>query len=198
MSLRRYLLPLALLSATAAALSCGDPTPTSIDLQASALLRVGKLASTSTSPSNKGSGLVKCAQSYDSVTKVIGPRGDTLQVGNHIFWVDSLVLTDTVRITAVAPADTVRWVRFQPDGLLFPPSLADLSYGLSAGAVLYTNYTDCGVPTADTLRVAQVDSLKAILGYLQTWSKVRKNAWSQANQYVIGQVPHFSNYAVAW
>ena len=199
MSLRRSLIPLALFaSAAAGALSCGDPTPTSVDLQTPTFRRGGKLASTATSSSNNESGLVRCSQSYDSVTKVIGPRGDTLRVGNHIFWVDSLVLADTVSITAVAPADTVRWVRFQPDGLLFPPSAVDLSYGLSAGAVLYTNYKDCGVPTADTLRVAQVDSLKSILGYLQTWSKVKKNAWSQAEQYVIGQVPHFSNYAVAW
>ena len=196
MSFRASLVPLALFaSAAAAALSCGDPLPTSADLQTPALLAARVK---STSPSTKGSGLLKCAQSYDSVTKVIGPKGDTLRVGNHIFWVDSLVLAGPVSITAVAPTDTVRWVRFQPDGLLFPPSALDLSYGLSAGAVLFTNYTDCGVPTVDTLRVAQVDSLKAILGYLQTWSHVRKNVWSQAQQFVIGQVPHFSNYAIAW
>ncbi|MBI4503780.1 MAG: hypothetical protein HY700_21790 [Gemmatimonadetes bacterium] len=199
MSLRRCLIPFAVFaSATAATLSCGGPAPTSVDLQTPAFRRVGKLTSTSTSSSDKRSGLVKCSQTYDSVTKVIGPSGDTLQVGNHIFWVDSGVLGDTVRITAVAPADTVRWVRFQPDGLLFPPSPLDLSYGLSAGAVLYTNYKDCGVPTADTLRVAQVDDSKGILEYLQTWSKVKKNAWSEANQFVVGQVPHFSNYAIAF
>lgn len=198
MSVRRSLIPLALFaSATAAAWSCADPSPAGVDLQTPTLLRAVKLATTPT-PTPKKGGLVTCSQSYDSVTKVIGRRGDTLQVGHHIFWVDSLVLSNTVSITAVAPADTVRWVRFQPDGLLFPPSLVDLSYGLSAGAVLYTNYQDCGVPTSDTLRIAQVDSLKAILGYLQTWSKVKKNAWSQADQWVIGQVPHFSNYAVAW
>src|SRR2546426_4152567 len=82
-------------------------------------------------------GLVVCPQTYDSVTKVIGPRGDTLRVGNHILWVDSLVLSVPVAITAVAPADTVRWVRFQPEGLVFPPSAVDLSYGLSTGALLY-------------------------------------------------------------
>jgi len=92
----------------------------------------------------------------------------------------------------------VRWVRFQPDGLVFPPSSADLANGLSAGAILYTSYKDCGLPTSDTLRVAQVSDALAILGYLQTWSQVRRNAWSQANQWVAGVLPHFSNYAVAW
>jgi len=89
-------------------------------------------------------------------------------------------------------------VRFEPSGLLFPPNATDLAYGLSAGAVLYTNYKDCGVPSGDTLRIAQVDASKTILGYLQTWSKVKKNSWSQAQQWAAGQVPHFSDYAIAW
>jgi hypothetical protein len=195
-------MPLALfVTAAAAAWSCGDSSPAGVDPQTPALLARVKTQSktqpTSTS-SGKNSGQVRCAQSYDSVTKVFGPRGDTLRVANHVFWVDSLVLTDTVSITAVAPADTVRWVRFQPDGLLFPPSSVDLSYGLSTGAVLYTDYQDCAVSTADTLRIAQVSSSGAILEYLKTWSKINKNPWSQATQFVIGQVPHFSNYAVAF
>jgi hypothetical protein len=146
----------------------------------------------------KTTGLVACPQSYDSVTKVIGPKGDTLQVGNHVLWIDSLVLSSPVAITAVAPADTVRWVRFQPDGLMFPPSAVDLSYGLSTGALLYTNYKGCAVPTGSTLEIAQISSTLSILGYLQVWSKVSKNSWSQGQQYVIGELPHFSNYAVAW
>jgi|SRR5712691_4700729 len=143
-------------------------------------------------------GLVVCPQTYDSVTKVIGPRGDTLRVGNHILWVDSGVLSAPVAITAVAPADTVRWVRFQPEGLVFPPTAVDLSYGLSTGALLYTNYKGCAPSTSDTVRIAQVSDSLSILGYLQTWSKVNKNFWSQGQQWVAGELPHFSNYAVAW
>src|SRR5438034_171416 len=150
-----------------------------------------------TGTSNK-KGLVVCPQTYDSVTKVIGPRGDTLQVGNHILWVDSLVLSVPVAITAVAPADTVRWVRFRPEGLVFPPSAVDLSYGLSTGALLYTNYKGCGASTSDTVRIAQVSDSLTILGYLQIWSKVNKNLWSQGQQWVAGELPHFSNYAIAW
>jgi hypothetical protein len=195
MSISRSLIPIALLaSATVAAVSCGDSSP--VGVQTPTL--VAARAKSQPTGQTKSTGLVACSQTYDSVTKVIGPNGDTLRVGNHIFWVDAQVLTDTVSITAVAPAGSVRWVRFQPEGLLFPPSAVDLSYGLSAGAVLYTNYKDCGVPTSDTLRIAQVSDSLVILGYLQTWSKVKKNSWSQGQQYVIGQVPHFSNYAVAW
>ncbi|HYT82725.1 MAG TPA: hypothetical protein VEK86_04695 [Gemmatimonadales bacterium] len=195
MSLRRSLIPLALL-ASAAALSCKDPSPTSLDLQTPDLL-AARVKTSSGGNSNK-TGLVVCSQSYDSASKVIGPMGDTLHVGNHVLWVDSLSLTDTVTITAVAPAASVRWVRFQPEGLVFKPGFYATVNGVNAGAALYTNYKDCGVPTTDSVRIAQVTDSLAILGYLQTWVQAKKIPWSQANQYVVGLLPHFSNYAVAW
>ena len=201
MSVRRSRISLALFaSAIAAALSCGDPSPAGVSLLTPVLQKVGTTSSTATSSTtaSKGTGLVPCGQTYDSVTKVIGPRGDTLRVGPHIFWVDSLVLSDTVRITAVAPTGTVRWVRFQPEGLRFPPNAVDASYGMSSGALLYTNYKDCGTPLSATLEIAQVSDSLTILGYLQTFVQARKNSWSQANQYVIALLPHFSNYALAW
>src|SRR5438093_4350438 len=130
MTVRRSLVRLALLaSASAAAVSCNDQSPTSV----SPSLQAAKV--TSSGGSSK-IGLIVCSQTYDSVTKVIGPRGDTLQVGNHILWIDSLVLSVPVAITAVAPADTVRWVRFRPEGLVFPPSAVDLSYGLDRKSVV--------------------------------------------------------------
>ena len=192
MTVRRSLVRLALLaSASAAAVSCNDPSPTSV----SPSLQAAKV--TSSGGSSK-TGLIVCSQTYDSVTKVIGPRGDTLQVGNHILWIDSLVLTAPVAITAVAPRDTVRWVRFQPDGLVFPPNAVDLSNGMSTGAVLSTSYKGCGVTTSAAVRIAEVSDALSILGYLQTWSKINKNPWSQGQQWVAGELPHFSNYAVAW
>jgi len=115
-----------------------------------------------------------------------------LVVGHHILYVDALALTNTVSITAVAPAGHVRWVRFQPDGLVFLPTADGWS------ALLYTNYTDCGVPTTDTPRIAQVSASLSVVQYLQTYVKSRKNPWGQATQYVIGLLQHFSNYAVAW
>ena len=147
----------------------------------------------SPSTTTKSTGLVLCGQAYDSVTQVIGPRGGYFAVGPHYLYVDSLALTTTVSITAVAPASgSVRWVRFYPDGLVFQPTVDGWS------ALLYTNYTDCGVPTSSTLRIAQVSDSLSILGYLQTYVKAKKNPWSQAQQYVVGLLHHFSNYAIAW
>ena len=196
MPVRRSCIPLAwFASAIVAALSCGDPSPAGVSLLRPVLEKVGTTSSTATSSKT---GLVHCGQTYDSVTKLIGPRGDSLRVGPHIFWVDSLVLSDTVRITAVAPTDTVRWVRFRPEGLRFPPNVVGASVGMSSGALLYTNFKDCGTPLNATLQIAQVSDSLTILGYLQTFVQTRKNSWSQANQYVIALLPHFSNYALAW
>ena len=193
MSVRRSLIPLALaVCATAAAVSCGDPSPVGVDLRAPAYLQASRRAPLPT----KGYGLVACAQTYDSVTQVIGPAGGLIAVGHHFLWVDSMALSDTVSITAVAPADTVRWVRFQPDGLRFQTN------GAGWSALLYTSFTDCGVPTADTLRIAQVTDSLSVIRYLapadSTWIRVRKKGWSKGNQYVAGVLHHFSQYAVSW
>lgn len=125
----------------------------------------------------------------------MGPLGGYLAVGRHILAVDSMVLTDTVTITAVAPASTVRWVRFKPDGLRFP---ANETHGYPAGAVLYTNYKDCGQIPSGTLRIAQIDDSLNILGYLESVSSGRKNWWSAGDQYIYGWLPHFSGYALAF
>ena len=175
---RRFSLAL-VAAAIAAASSCADSSPVGVP----SFDGVVKSA---------GAGLVPCAQTYDSVTQVIGPAGGLIAVGHHFLWVDTMALADTVRITAVAPADSVRWVRFQPDGLQFRTN------GAGRSAILYTTYKDCGVPTADTLRIAQVSDSLGILGYLETYAQVRRRSWSQGNQYVYGVLHHFSQYAVAW
>ena len=146
-----------------------------------------------TTTSTKSTGLVPCGQTYDSVTQVIGPRGGYFAVGPHYLFVDSLALSTPVSITAVAPASgNARWVRFHPDGLVFQPTVDGWS------ALLYTNYTDCGVPMSTTLRIAQVTDSLGILGYLQTYARFNKNPSSRAQQFVVGLLQHFSNYAIAW
>jgi hypothetical protein len=142
--------------------------------------------------STKTSGLVVCSQAYDSVSQVIGPMGGIITVGPHIFLVDTLALSAPVTITAVAPADTVRWVRFQPNGLVFQTGKNGWP------AIIYTTYKDCAVATTTTPRIAQVSDSLSILGYLQTYVQSKKNPWSQANAYAAGLLWHFSNYAVAW
>ena len=189
MAIRRSPIPLALLAGTvAAALSYKDPSPTSVALQAARV----KTTSTGSPPP---SGLLYCPQTYDSVSQVIGRAGGFITVGAHTLYVDSLVLLDTVTITAVAPADTVRLVRFQPNGLLFPDNRLD---GWGGGAFLVTSYKDCGALGAGSVRIAQVDDALGILTYLTTYTQSKKNWWSQGQQSVTGLLSHFSNYAVAW
>jgi hypothetical protein len=180
---------LALTLSAAVAVSCGDPSPLELD-QSAPLLRksLGE-------PGPTRSGLLYCRQKYDSVTRVIGPLGGMIALGPHVLWVDSAVFKDTVSITAVAPEDTVRWVRFQPDGLQFP---ANPLHGYPAGGVLYTSYQDCDQISSDTLRIAQVDDSLHVIGYLETYSRGRKKIWSKGNQYVYGWLPHFSSYAISW
>jgi hypothetical protein len=184
MSVRRSLMPIVLLAGALAVANCGDPSPVGVDVQTPVFRRAG----------GGKTGLVACSQDYDSITTVIGPAGGSLIVGAHQLWVDSLSLTGPVSITAVAPKGKVRWVRFQPEGLVFKPGFYATANGLTAGAALMTNYASCGVPTGSTVRLAQVSDAQKILGYLL---QVTLPPWTQPNQYV-GLLPHFSNYAVAW
>jgi hypothetical protein len=215
MSVRRLLIQLALFAgATPAALSSADPWPVGVDLQTPALLADRSNVRSQPTGHGKATGLLVCSQTYDSATQVIGAaggylRGGYLRLGTRMLFVHSRAPTHPVRITAVAPADTMRWVRFQPDRLVFQTSPAR-HYGRADqprqrfgdvdgwGTILYTGAKDCGAPLSDPLRIAQVTDSRTILGYLTTFVRTKRNPWSQANQYIAAVFPHFSNYAVAW
>jgi hypothetical protein len=193
MAVRRLPLRIVLLAcAMAAVSSCGDSSPAGVDVGQPALAKGGRWNSSGGETSSAGAGLVACAQTYDSVTQVIGPAGGLIAVGPHFLWVDTMVLSEPVAITAVAPTDTLRWVHFEPDGLEFRTN------GAGYSALLYTNYKDCGVPSSDSLRIAQVTGNMQVISYLETFVQVRKRAWSQGNQYVAGWLHHFSQYAISW
>src|SRR6267378_4903830 len=117
----------------------------------------------------KSTSLIPCSQTYDSVTQVIGPLGGLIAVGHHFLWVDSLALGGAVSITAVAPAGAVRWVRFQPDGLVFRTN-SRTGYP----AVVFTDYTSCEVPASAPVRIAQVSDALGILRYLQTYVRINQ------------------------
>ena len=207
MPTRRSFLFIALLvGAILTAASCADPAPTGV----ASFAKGGRWGTGATGQLKRSGGLVACTQTYDSVTQVVGPMGGIIHVGNHYLWIDSLTLQDTVSITAVAPADTVRWVRFSPDGLEFDENRDEDGDGAGDGAgdgdgygaILYTDFSDCGQPTTDSLRIAQVTESLDIIRYLQipdsTWVKVRKNPRSNGSQYVAGVLHHFSQYGVSW
>src|SRR3989475_6383553 len=92
----------------AIAFAC-DSSPTAPPTAPPTLSNRGALASLTSQlkGSTKSTGLIACSQTYDSVTQAIGPLGGLIAVGPHYLFVDSLALTSTVSITAVAPAGTV-------------------------------------------------------------------------------------------
>ena len=185
-SVRRWLIPLALLAgASAAASSCSDPSPVGVEPRLAA--------------QKVGAGrLLSCPPAaYDSVTQVIGPAGGLLVVGSHVLVVDSLALSSPVSITAVAPSQSVNLVRLRPEGLKFKPGV----HGI--GALVATNLDNCGVHPNQVLQVVNVSDSLRILGYLQAPTMtdsavVVKYKTYLGSLWVGGLLHHFSNYAVAW
>jgi hypothetical protein len=93
-------------------------------------------------------------------------------------------------ITAVAPSDTVAMVRFQPEGLHFQKS-----------ALLVLAYDNCRIPPRVTPRIALVtDAFKVVefVTPVDVPPDDHRFKKAHANRQVIGELQHFSNYAVAW
>ena len=201
MSLRRLVISLGLLfGATAVATSCGDPSPFGVDVRAP-----GPVASKAspqpghdgddgdyTDDDERGDSLVSCRPlPYASVTQTIGPEGGVLEVRRNWLVVPRGALQDTVSITAVAPSDTLALVRFQPEGLRFQKT-----------AFLVVAYDNCRVKRGVTPRIAHVTDALDVIEFLPAvaaspddprFKKVHKG-----HQRVVGELQHFSNYAVAW
>ena len=117
----------------------------------------------------------------DSVTQTIGPEGGTILVGPHTLVIPAGALDTTVDITAIAPSDTVRRVRFYPEGLTF-----------AQAPTLTMSYTECGILGVFTpKRIAYTTPSLDILEYL-----VSVDDWSSRT--VTGDLHHFSDYVIAW
>ena len=162
-------------SAAAAASSCRDSSPLGVELPTPTL-------AVSKPKQGSGANLVQCTPlPFDSVTQVVGPKGGELNVGPHTLDVPRGALSNPVAITAVAPSGTLRWIRFAPDGLVFlqPASLS-------------MNYKKCKTQPSQTPRIAQVSDSLNVLEYLTVASTDKRTKW------LIGDLNHFSNYAIAW
>jgi hypothetical protein len=96
---------------------------------------------------------------------------------------DSHAFSDTVSITVVAPSDTVRRVRFRPDGLVFKGR-----GGRMVRMGLQGPQGDWRVLLSDAFR----------LRHRRSHAKPKNNSWSQRTRYVVGLLQLFANYAVAW
>lgn len=127
-------------------------------------------------------GLVSCTpMPYDSVTQVVGPLGGVLQVGPHSLSIPAGALSEDVSITAVAPSDTINFIRFQPEGLVFDKK-----------ATLTMSYANCGL--LGGLLPAHIAYTGDDLGILE----LLKTTTQILSQTVQGTLRHFSGYAVAW
>jgi hypothetical protein len=207
MSLRRFVIPLVLLlGATAVASSCGDPSPVGIDARGPGVLAADRKPhpdgddadDADDAEDNEGredmlDSLVSCPPvSYDSVTQTIGPEGGALEVGRNWLVVPPGALREPVSITAVAPSDTVAVVRFQPAGLRFVRP-----------AQLVVTYDNCRIPRPATPRIALVTASLHVIEYLRSWAaspsdRTLPKGHIGGHRRVVGELPHFSNYAVAW
>lgn len=128
-----------------------------------------------------GNQLLSCsAMDADSTTQSVGTEGGTIAFGPHQLIIPAGALDSTVRITAVAPSDTVNRVELFPEGLTFnTPASLRLSYAncsfFSALVPKYVVYLDgLGINTV-------LSSLDQFL-----------------TKKVTGSIEHFSGYAVAW
>jgi hypothetical protein len=128
---------------------------------------------------NSASGLLQCKPlAADSTTQVIGPEGGAIKVGRHNLLIPPGAVADSVAITAIAPSDTVRRVSFQPEGLVF-----------QVPAVLTISYASC--QASSSIRIAYTTDALEILEY-------EPSIVSNPTKMVVGQIAHFSNYALSW
>jgi hypothetical protein len=125
-------------------------------------------------------GLLTCEpQPYEAQTKVIGPLGGQINVGNHNLKILALALSEDVTITVEQIEGSVRSVRLNPEGLHF-----------AVPAILTLSYMGCE-DTAHPKRIVYTDELLNILEWLVS---LDLNSSSQV-QTLLG---HFSRYAVAF
>jgi len=201
MIVRRFLIPLGLLAGAAAlVLSCRDATPVGVDARTSVLLAgrhaqppAGDDSDDDGDEIEDGDSLVSCRPlPYDSVTRTIGPEGGELEVGRNWLVIPQGALRDPVSITAVAPSDTVAMVRFRPEGLRF----------LST-ALLVLTYDNCRIPRPATPRIALVTDSYRVIEFLTSEAASPSDhrlpkGHQEGHRRVVGELHHFSNYAVAW
>jgi hypothetical protein len=156
----------------AALLGCGEHAPTSVPPQA---LLVDL-------PGVSDAGLVGCTPgSPDFVSQTIGPLGGVVEIGPHRLSIPPGALDAPVAITAIAPADTVNRIRFEPEGLTF-----------NRPALLTMSYANCGALTSVVpKRIAYTSDALTILEVLPSLDNLLTRT-------VTGRLEHFSDYAIAW
>ncbi len=155
----------------AALVGCADHAPTG-PTPTSSLLGYGGLSGA----------LVRCAPlTPDSASALIGPEGGVIAVGPHRLAIPAGALAAPVTITAIAPADSVNRVHFEPQGLTF-----------ARPAWLTMSYANCdALAQLVPKRIAYTSDALVILELLPSVDNLLAHK-------VTGQLGHFSDYAIAW
>ena len=128
--------------------------------------------------------LLTCGpQPYASDSKVIGPDGGTLHIGEHTFVVPRGALSKNVRITGEAPKGNVVSVSFAPEGLKFDSRHKP---------TLTLDYSNCGlVRNLLPKRIAYTNDRLDILSILSSVDDLLRHR-------VSAKLGHFSRYAIAF
>src|SRR5215218_3752550 len=100
-------------------------------------------------------GLLTCqAQPYASSTVTVGPAGGVIQVNDHRLTIPAGALNSPVAITMEAPSDTIRSVRFAPEGLQF---------NAAARPLLQMDYRNCSLLSLLPKRIVYTDEQLNVL-----------------------------------
>jgi hypothetical protein len=77
------------------------------------------------------SGLLRCAALRPATrSRIIGPRGGTIEIGPHKLVIPAGALSSPVTITVVIKSENVNRIHFEPHGLEFAqPAILTMSYG---------------------------------------------------------------------
>jgi hypothetical protein len=128
------------------------------------------------------SSLLQCSKlPSTSVKQTIGPAGGAMRIGPHLFLVPSGALAQPVTISGKTAGGTGNAVDFKPVGLVF-----------LRPAYLVLSYANCSTAGSSTSKqVAYTTDSLAILYYVPSSDNT-------SAQEVMGQISHFSNYAIAW
>lgn len=125
--------------------------------------------------------LLRCEpRPYDGDAAIIGPDGGALQVGEHRLVIPAGALTREELIIAEAPTSSLVDVEFSPEGLTF-----------GRPAELTLSYKGCDVP-------ADIGLVLAYVGWGNRILEVPPSMDRRERSEVMGEIGHFSQYAVAY
>lgn len=124
--------------------------------------------------------LLTCTpQPYAATTRVVGPEGGVLAVGNHTLVIPEGALRQRVTIKAEQMRGSVNSVRFSPEGLRF-----------AKPAQLTMSYRNCALVLLPK-RIAYTSELLKVLELLKSRDLF-------GSKVVTSPIDHFSRYVVAY